>query len=742
MNFPLFATVVLDKAIDKPLDYGVKEELVAQIRPGIRVNVLVRGKLKKATVLATHKETKIANVLPLESIISTKTVLSKELLTLADWISRYYAASIDKTLSTMLPASVKKDVKEKSQSMIYPLFSLPKIRELLHTNRSKLKKQGEVLDVILQHPKGIFLTELLEKAKASQSSIDALIKKGIVLKETLTIDRSILEEEEFFPVAPKLLNLEQQKAYDAIASSIEKRAFMTHLLLGITGSGKTEVYLYAIEKALSMGLSVILLVPEIALTSQTIERLKSRIKERIAILHHRLSDGERIDAWDAMQQGKVKVVVGARSAIFSPLPSLGLIIVDEEQEGSYKQVEDTPCYHARDIAVMRGKIEGATVILGSATPSLESYHNAKLGKYLLHPLTQRAGNSQKPKVHIVDMGLEFEKNKGFTLFSDLLLKKMKEKIEQGEQVILFLNRRGYYTSQICTSCKKAIQCQHCDVSLTYHKSENILSCHLCGYTISSNIIKCPSCKKEETLKYRGPGTEQVERALHALFPDIKTLRMDGDTTRHKGSHDRLFKEFRSGKADVLIGTQMIAKGLHFPLVTLVGVINADSALNIPDFRANETVYQLITQVSGRSGRTSLPGEVVIQTMQVDHPIIKLAHEENFDAFYNLEIEERRLFKYPPFERLAKIIFSGKDPQKVFSFGQELRLQLVKKLDKHFTIEPIVPCGYAKIKDKHRYQCLIKGKNPLLLSHVLATLSIKKHGSIHVHIDIDPISTFS
>ncbi|MCB1084834.1 MAG: primosomal protein N', partial [Chlamydiia bacterium] len=488
----------------------------------------------------------------------------------------------------------------------------------------------------------------------------------------------------------------------------------------------------------------ILLVPEIALTTQTIERLRSRFTEKLGILHHRLSDGERFDIWHGIRKGEIQIVVGARSAIFSPVKNLGLIIIDEEQETSYKQTEEEPCYHARDVAVMRGKFSKATVVLGSATPSLESFFNAKLGKYTLLPLTKRAKGAHLPTVKMVDMKEEYVKQGGYTLFCQPLIEGIKERLKRGEQTLLFLNRRGYHTFQMCAGCGESIKCPHCSVSLTYHKKNHLLACHLCSYVLSPPPKKCSHCKEEATLNFKGVGTEQVERTLHALFPDIRTLRMDGDTTRHKGSHDRLFKQFKTGKADVLIGTQMIAKGLHFPAVTLVGVLNSDGALNLPDFRASENVFQLLTQVAGRSGRGDLKGEVIIQTRLKEHPIFRYAGAEDYQTFYNEEIGVRELFEFPPFSRLAKLTFSGKNEAFVKQIADRFYGSLLKRLPPSYILYPVIPSGYSKIKDNFRFKLLIKGKNPLLLSHLLKEERIAANlpRSVRLLIDIDPLSTFA
>ncbi|MDX8430388.1 MAG: primosomal protein N' [Candidatus Algichlamydia australiensis] len=425
-----------------------------------------------------------------------------------------------------------------------------------------------------------------------------------------------------------------------------------------------------------------------------------------------------------------------------PLPNLGLIIVDEEHDNSYKQTDEMPCYNGRDVAIMRAKLENAVCLLGSATPSLESYTNAKNGKYKLSILKNRPKNARRPKITLVDLMREAEKEKRIPLLSAPLLAAIEKRTALGEQSLLFLNRRGYNSFLLCSECNESIKCPHCELSLTFHKKENLLTCHLCDYTLNPPPRKCPKCAAE-TLNYRGAGTEQVERTLKAIFPEIRTLRMDADTTRHKGSHDELFKQFRSGKADVLIGTQMIAKGLHFPAVTLVGVLNSDGAMNIPDFRSSENLFQLVTQVAGRSGRSLLEGEVIIQSRMPTHPLIQLAAKDDYENFYTQEIEERKLFHYPPFTQIARLIFSGLKDGATMSFAKDARDILLKLLPPTYEILPVVPCGYAKIRDRYRFQFLIKGpKKGFTLSNALINLQtkLKTPKETRYTIDIDPQST--
>ncbi|HEX2579632.1 MAG TPA: primosomal protein N' [Rhabdochlamydiaceae bacterium] len=734
MENSLFAAVYVDVALDKPLDYTVPSHLLDKISPGARVKVLLQKRSCTGTVLHLKNKTDLKKTVEIQDLFPDAIPL--DLLELGLWLSKYYCAPFFKVVKLLLPPPIRKGMEEKRQLFVQSLLSRPELAEVCTKYRGS---QAKILEVLLKHPQGILLTELLEKAATSRSPVATLAEAKILSLQPIALDRSVLADHDFFPTKHKTLNSEQASALEKIVKTINNNTFETHLLYGVTSSGKTEVYLQAIDQALELGKSAIFLVPEIALTSQTVERLRSRFQEKVALLHHRLNDGQRRDTWQKIREGTLSLIVGPRSALFSPVKNLGLIIVDEEHDSAYKQTDEAPCYHARDVAVMRGKFSNAAVILGSATPSLESYANALSGKYSLSQLTLRADSAHLPTVRLIDMRKEFDKAKGFTLFSDPLLEALKKRIEIGEQSLIFLNRRGFHTSAVCGSCAHILNCPHCSISLTFHKGKNILSCHLCNYELFPVPSQCPECKAADCFKFKGAGTEQVERALHAIFPHVRSLRLDADTTKHKGSHDKLFKQFRAGKADVLIGTQMIAKGLHFPSVTLVGVLNADAALHIPDFRAAEHVFQLITQVSGRSGRSSLKGEVLLQTQLPDHPTIQHAARLDYPAFFHEEIEVRKTFNFPPACHLVKLTFASKDTETALKYGQEIRTLLISQLPPDFELHPVIPCGYAKIKDNFRFQCLIKGKATRPITEILKL--IPKNPHVQLLVDVDPLSTF-
>jgi len=718
MSDDLYAAVALDQKLI--LDYAVPKGWTVQV--GMRVEVPLKAALKMGTIVELKTKSAFPKVKPIVRLLSETGVLSESLWKLAHWMAAYYCAPLEKTLKCFIPPNLRKIVKPKKE-YIYTL-NITQEEARQHIVQFRNSPQAAILEKLLEG----------ETKFTQESALLTLIKKKWVKKEEKPLFDIV--EEEFFQNKPKKLGDEQAACLAKICDSIASNKYATHLIQGITGSGKTEVYLQAIQEVLQAGKSAILLVPEIALTSQTIERFRARFQEKVAIWHHRRSLGERTTAWEQLQSGKTQIVIGARSAIFCPAKNLGLIIVDEEHDSSYKQSEESPCYNARDIAVMRGSLENAVVLLGSATPSLESRHNADLGKYTLSLLSSRAASASMPKVQIIDMKRAMDINGGFTHFSSELIEAMKTRLEKGEQTLLFLNKRGYHRLQICSSCRSTVKCPHCDLGLTFHKSENLLRCHLCDYH-QPIPLTCPSCGCRESLQFKGFGTEHVERSLHALLPGVRTIRMDRDTTKQKTSHEDLYQQFRSHKADVLIGTQMIAKGFHFPSVTLVGVLNADSSLNIPDFRSAETAFQLLTQVAGRAGRSSLPGEVFLQTFLPDHPIFQLAKTQDFEAFYAKELEERRQFCFPPFCHLIKISCSGTDAVKVESAANGLHKTVAEAIPKNVQLMPVLPSGHAKVKDQFRFQFIIKTAKVKELQAVLSNLS----APVAFKIDIDTQTTF-
>lgn len=731
-----FVEVLLDQSVSKPLDYAVPEGW--DVHVGMRVEVPVKSQLKRGTISSIKNSSKFKEIKSLSKILSGIQELSDAQWKLAKWMSRYYITPLQKVIRCFIPANIRNEIKPKQQIFLKLNSTHAAALKACETLREKQPLQAAILEILLNAKGGKFLTELLSELNTTRSPIDSLLKKKLIAAEKISDSKDLLLEEDFFSTSHKILNTEQSDCLKAIEASLSESIFSPHLIHGITGSGKTEIYLQAIAKALEMGKSAILLVPEVSLTSQTIERFRSRFSNKLAILHHKRSAGERSEAWELLREGKIQIAIGARSAIFCPIQNLGLIIIDEEHDGSYKQTDEMPCYQARDVAVMRAYLEKATILLGSATPSLESRYNADIGKYRFHHIASRATKAQLPSVKIVDMKRAFDIYGGFTHFSEELLSAIKERLKVGEQTLLFLNRRGYHRLQICASCRAAIKCPHCDLGLTFHKEKHLLRCHLCDYQ-QMPPRQCPSCKNTESLQFKGFGTEHVERSLHAIFPTIRTLRMDRDTTQKKDSHEELFKQFRSHKADVLIGTQMIAKGFHFPAVTLVGVLNSDASLSIPDFRSPEQLFQILIQVAGRSGRSELAGEVIFQTFLPDHPVFQMGATQDYSSFYKTEIEERRLFDYPPFCHLIKVLISSPDPVEAESAANHLHAELKPKLPPDVQMLSVTAAGHPKIKDLYRFQFLIKAKKISSIAPLLSTLSAP--GRSHLKIDVDPLSTF-
>ncbi len=733
-----YVSVAVDKFPLKLLDYSLPKALKAQV--GCQVEVLLRGRKQRAFVVEVKNETSCKRTLEVLSVLREEVLLSPLLIDLARWMASYYFCPLSAVIRIMIPSAVRKNQQHKEQYYVLRNKSIDELALLTANLRSKHAAQSAILDVMLKVKGKILLTKLLEKARVSRSPVDTLAKQGFLKVEKHISLRDPLQAAEYFKSPSKTLNDEQAVALKAIQKGLDQQAFGVHLLHGITGSGKTEVYLQAIDLAIKKDLGVILLVPEISLTSQTCEHFKRRFDETVAVLHHRLSSGERFDEWEKIRKGDAKIVIGARSAIFSPVQNLGLIIVDEEHEASYKQEDERPCYHAREVAVMLAKLSKSVVLLGSATPSLESFYNASQGKYHLHSLKKRAGGANLPAVRIVDMKSQPKEN---GLFSQPLLASLKKRLEQGEQSILFLNRRGYHTSKVCKDCGHTLKCQHCDVAMTYHRKENRLSCHLCKYSVFPPPLHCPECKSGTPLSYQGVGTEQIERILRAIFPEARLCRIDRDTTAHKGSLDELISDAKRGKYDILIGTQMLAKGLHFPAVSLVGVINSDGPLNIPDFRASEQIFQLLTQVAGRAGRGDFPGEVIFQTRLPENATILASSKQDYQSFYEEEIAIRELFAYPPFSNIIKLSFTGAKEEETKRAGETYFKALEKKLAKHCLLHPLQPSAYSKVKDQYRFQFLVRSKSVYLVNEALESLSqsLRLASSVKVLVNVSPLSTF-
>jgi primosomal protein N' (replication factor Y) len=634
-----------------------------------------------------------------------------------------------------LEYNVKNRLNKKTVRVIKPLLSPMELKELASAISSHAKKQQELLQYFIEHQEPIPLKELLELMNTSSGTVKSLVSKGALAEMDQEVYRDPYENRVFEKSIPFTLTAEQTAALKPIQEKIHHDEHDVFLLYGVTGSGKTEVYLQAIASVIEKGKEAIMLVPEISLTPQTVKRFKERFGEQVAVMHSGLSVGEKYDEWRKIHRKEVKVVVGARSAVFAPFESLGLVIIDEEHESSYKQ-EETPRYHARDVAIERAKSYGCPVILGSATPTLESFARAKKNVYKLLTLSQRMNKNALPAVDIVDMREELRTGNR-SMFSELLFTKLKDRLEKGEQTVLMLNKRGHSSFVMCRSCGLVINCPNCDISLTYHRFNDIMKCHYCGFEEGMPSV-CPECESEH-IRFFGTGTQKVEEELAKILPEARVIRMDVDTTSKKGSHERLLNAFGEGKADILLGTQMIAKGLDFPNITLVGVLSADTMLHLPDFRSSEKTFQLLTQVSGRAGRHQLPGEVVIQTYTPEHYSIELSALQDYDAFYEREMYLRRQSHYPPYYYVVLITVSHEDLMKTVSVTEKITNYLGSRLNRDSVVLGPVASPISRINNRYRYQCLIKYKREPDLNQHLRTLLDhyqKETAQNHLQISID------
>jgi primosomal protein N' (replication factor Y) len=606
--------------------------------------------------------------------------------------------------------------------------------------RKRAPRQAELLEAIAKLEKPMPAAQLLRKTSFDNQTLRALAKRGLIELREEAVARDPHADEEFIATTNLEVNAEQalalNKITDALAAPETAKPILLH---GVTGSGKTEIYLQAIRIAIECGKSAIVLVPEISLTPQTVERFKSRFAgahEVVAVLHSHLSEGERHDEWHKIHSGRARIVIGARSAVFAPLKELGLIIVDEEHETTYKQ-EEAPRYHARDVAVVRAKIEKCAVVLGSATPSLESYYNATTGKYELLALTQRVDHQRMPLMRIVDLRQERRKEKIAPILSEKLSQAIADRLEKREQTILFLNRRGFSTSLLCSNCGEARNCPNCSVALTFHRHMARLSCHLCGHT-AAVPKKCPECGKD-ALIYAGFGTEKVESTVSHLFPKANVRRMDADSMTRKEAYRETLRNFRTGKIDILVGTQMIAKGLHFPNVTLVGIINADLALHLPDFRAGERTFQLLTQVAGRAGRGETAGEVFVQTYTPFSPSIQFARHHDFAGYFEQELEFRERCDFPPFKHAILITVRSTHEGRAKLSAETLVRRLSESLGSEFILGDATPAPLEKLQGQFRFHILLRGEAIMRLSRLVReTLEkLPLPEDVVATVDVDP-----
>tara|TARA_B100000614_G_scaffold75317_1_gene67217 strand:+ start:8125 stop:10407 length:2283 start_codon:yes stop_codon:yes gene_type:complete len=745
------ARVTLDVAVRREFDYLVPEELEPSVHEGTRVKVPFGPREVMGVVTAVLDESPHGNLREVIKTVGGQALVTPPILRLVRWIADYYCCAPEIAMKAVLPDAVRKE-EEGWRERLY-VRALPQ-----HGEPPKLTKRQEDLWTIVEEWRELPLQELVRLAGTTSATIRKLEDKGLVSIAQQISERDPYAKEHILPTQPLELNAQQATALESIVDSMERLAKRdddeakpvgdnVFLLHGVTGSGKTEVYLQAIAHALGQGKGAIVLVPEISLTPQTVERFKARFSQGpqqtlVAVLHSHLSAGERHDEWHKIRQGRARIVIGARSAVFAPVEPLGLVIVDEEHEHSYKQ-EEAPRYNARDLAVVRGQQEGAAVVLGSATPCMESYHNVQRKKYGLLSLTERVDNIQMPIVRVIDMRSAARKEKGVGIFSPQLREAILQRLEKNEQVMLFLNRRGWSSSLQCPECGFVAECPNCSVSLTYHRAAQQLMCHICGH-IEAAPKKCPETKcGNVAIRFSGLGTEKVEAALEKGFPSARVKRMDSDTLKRKEDYRRILGDFRTGKIDILVGTQMIAKGLHFPNVTLVGIIHADLSLHIPDFRAGERTFQLLTQVAGRAGRGEVEGEVYVQSFTPFHPAIQYARRHDYIGFYDQEFEFRQQLNYPPVGRVALLTLRGRSEDRVKFVADHLRREMdtvAKELGEVVVAGP-APAPLLRAENFYRYQIMLRTSRMPQLSRKLSALreTFQIPEDLRLVIDIDPMS---
>lgn len=710
------------KQKEKTFDYLVPHIMEDKISLGKRVSVPF-GKQKLEGFVIDIKEDSNYDLKEIISVIDEEPILNDELLKLGKKISDENICNLISIYQAMLPKAYKASSKTNINKKIVTYISLvskDNIEKFLDTSKSE--KQKQVINDLLKED------EIL-KSKYDSSVIKTLVTKGLIKEIKKEVYRLNNDNE-----IKKLneLNEYQNNALDKIKNSNKDII----LLNGVTGSGKTEIYMHLIDEVIKNGKEAIMLVPEISLTPQIINRFKNHFSSNIAILHSGLSDGEKYDEYRKIIKGEVSIVIGARSAVFAPLKNIGIIIIDEEHSSTYKQ-DHNPRYNAIDVAIERGKNHNAKVILGSATPTIESYARAEKGYYQLVTLNERANNAKLPEVKIVDM--KYEIKRGNNIFSKELLEDIEDRLSKNEQVMLLLNKRGYSSYLMCNNCGEVLKCPNCDITLTYHKTSGVNRCHYCGYADKTHD-KCPKCKEGE-LRTFGMGTERVEEEVNKLFKNAKTLRMDIDTVTRKGSHEKIINSFMNHEADILIGTQMISKGLDFPLVTLVGIINADTVLNLPDFRALEKTYQLISQTSGRAGRSILPGKVIVQTFNPDNYSINYAKYHDYIGFYKEELKIRKQLKYPPYFFLTLVKIGGKDFNETLNEAKKISNYIRNnKTEDMIVLGPSVS-SVSKINNIYYFQIIIKHRNKDNNKKLLNDLVniVQDNTKINMEIDVNPIS---
>lgn len=800
----MIAEVIVDvptQQTDRPFDYKVPAKWEGIIQEGMRVTVPFGPRKLLGFIVKLKNESTMKGLKSISTIMDIEPVLNEELLDLGHWLADDTMCFKISAFQAMLPAAMKAKYEKKIQlaEQVKPEVLPEDIRKYFAnrdpvswsklqdsefisimkdeldkgnleltiqvSNKTKIKKvrwlkvtasPEELKDALLHLPSNAvnqkkvlahfidsvsdeqILSKVTENVGVPASTVNSLVKKGLFELVEREQYRDPFAANQFEQDKQLPLTEDQAKVIKPIENSIQEKRNENFLLFGVTGSGKTEIYLQSIEKVINAGKEAIVLVPEISLTPMMVTRFKRRFGNRVAVLHSGLSHGEKYDEWRKIQRGEVKVVVGARSAVFAPFTNIGIIIIDEEHEGSYKQ-EETPRYHARDVAVKRAAYHQCPVVLGSATPSLESFARGKKGVYTLLTLENRVNNRALPSVEVIDMRDEMRSGNR-SMFSKVLFEKLEDRLNKGEQSVLLLNKRGYSSFVMCRNCGLVVTCPNCDISMTYHRTQSLMKCHYCGMEEQVPNV-CPDCGSDH-IRYFGTGTQKVEEELGKLMPQARVIRMDVDTTRRKGAHEALLKKFENGQADILLGTQMIAKGLDFPMVTLVGVLSADTMLHLPDFRASERTFQLLTQVSGRAGRHELPGEVVIQTYTPEHYSIQLAAEQDYQEFFAREMFLRRQNDYPPYYFIVLITISHEDLMKTVDTAETITAYIKRKVGPKTVVFGPSASPITRINNRYRYQCLIKYKREPNLGSILKQINETygrntNQSGIYISIDVNP-----
>lgn len=800
----LYCDVCLPVPLDQPFTYALSGEARETARVGCRVLVPFQQRKLSGAILRLHDNKPEYNVRPIERLLDQEPIFDDKLISLGLWVARYYMAPVGEVFRIMAPLAgevkrqklfsltdagrdlarqsllgivaaedpaliVLKALDERAMSVESLKRKTPEApallkefqrkgyvrieeeaheRDPMRAPASKLNVEGldapppeklpkwerELLAYLHLHPGVHPLDELEDLIKNSSQSARALARRALV---KLTPRMSAIRRAADRP--PHALNSSQQSAYSRLEKAITGGEYAAFLLQGVTGSGKTEVYLRAIEAALAAGRSALLMVPEIALTPQVAGQFAVRFGEQVAILHSAFSESERAEYWRRIRRGEARVVVGTRSAVFAPMPDLGLILVDEEHDGSYKQ-EETPRYNGRDVAVVRAQQIGATVVLGSATPSLETRYNAERGKYERLLLPERIEQRPMPAVEIVDLRQEFLETKKNSLFSRRLVDAVREKLEAREQVMLLMNRRGFSSFVACRSCGHKVECVNCSVTLTFHRKDRRLLCHYCGYAekVPQVCVKCES----EHIQFLGSGSERIEEELREAFPDARIARMDRDTINSKGDYEQILNGFREGSFDILVGTQMIAKGHDIPNVTLVGIVNADIGLGMPDFRAAERTFQLLTQAAGRAGRGGLPGNVILQTINPEHYAVRYSAVQDYELFYAKEVHFRKVMRYPPFASLANVVFRSEKQEEALRMSGEVADMLKDEKDGVRILGP-AEAPVPRVNKEFRYQMLVKAAQRKRLAEILervrARCAERNWPATALVMDVDPLN---